>query len=59
MYKLFVFIAFMPSSGYINLESRRNEFAELLPITPIFKHPKNEGDAIGTFIDIVVHADKL
>lgn len=49
----------MPSAGYISLEQKKNVFAELLPITPLFKHPKTDLQNVGTFLDVVVHSDKL
>lgn len=54
-----VFLAFMSSTGYINLERTKNEFVELLPVTPIFKHSRNDSESSGCFIDIIIHADKL
>lgn len=52
-------LAFIPSSGYIRLESKKNDFVELLPVTPLFKHLKGDPEKPGTYIDIVVHSDKL
>ncbi|GLV34582.1 hypothetical protein CBL_09063 [Carabus blaptoides fortunei] len=52
-------LAFMPAAGYMALVEKRNACIELLPVTPIFKHPKNEHNAAGNFVDVIVHADKL
>lgn len=49
----------MSSTGYINLEKSKNEFVELLPVTPIFKHSRNDNESSGTFVDFIIHADKL
>ncbi|XP_071446365.1 uncharacterized protein [Hetaerina americana] len=51
-------IAFMSCSSYVKLEDAKNTYAELLPVTPVFQHPKNVDRLKGYYADIIIHADR-
>ncbi|XP_077291548.1 phosphonates-binding periplasmic protein-like isoform X2 [Arctopsyche grandis] len=51
-------IAFMSSRSYMKLVEENNSQAELLPVTPVFVHPKNVNNEPGYYADIVIHRDK-
>ncbi|KAG8232788.1 hypothetical protein J437_LFUL012681 [Ladona fulva] len=51
-------LAFMTCEGFVSLEASRNEFMELLPVTPVFLHPKNPDGLKGYYADIIMHADR-
>lgn len=39
------------------VDEKRTEFAELLPVSPVFKHPKNKTGKPGYYSDIIIHTD--
>nr|CAD7261582.1 unnamed protein product [Timema shepardi] len=50
-------IAFLSSSAYTKLLDTKNAFTELLPVTPVFSHPKNKLEEKGYYSDIIIHID--
>lgn len=51
-------IVFISAASYIKLlEDNMPEHAELLPVTPVFKHSKNKLGKPGYYSDIVIHTD--
>nr|CAD7458627.1 unnamed protein product [Timema tahoe] len=50
-------IAFLSSSAYTKLLDTKNTFIELLPVTPVFSHPKNKLEEKGYYSDIIIHID--
>ncbi|XP_039753505.1 uncharacterized protein LOC120628905 [Pararge aegeria] len=51
-------IAFMTAAAYMKLREKKNEFVELLPVTPVFAHQMNVENKPGYFSDIIIHSDK-
>ncbi|XP_046389623.1 uncharacterized protein LOC124158530 [Ischnura elegans] len=51
-------LAFLSCSSYVKLEDSKNKYFELLPVTPIFHHPKNVDRLKGYYADIIIHADR-
>ncbi|CAG2066781.1 unnamed protein product, partial [Timema podura] len=49
--------AFLSSSAYTKLLDTKNTFTELLPVTPVFSHPKNKLEEKGYYSDIIIHID--
>lgn len=52
------FAAFMTAAAYMKLRGQKNEFAELLPVTPVFAHQMNVENKPGYFSDVIIHSDK-
>lgn len=52
------FSGFMSPTAYLKLKDDDNKFAELLPVTPVFMHPKNTNFEPGYYADIIIHKDK-
>ncbi|CAH0715463.1 unnamed protein product, partial [Brenthis ino] len=51
-------LAFMTAAAYMKLRDTKNEFIELLPVTPVFAHQMNVENKPGYFSDIIIHSDK-
>ncbi|XP_072949387.1 phosphonates-binding periplasmic protein-like [Epargyreus clarus] len=51
-------IAFMTAAAYMKLREQKNEFVELLPVTPIYAHQMNVENKPGYFSDVIIHSDK-
>lgn len=54
---IFDILAFVTPAAYRKLVESRNEFAELLPVAPVFKHPRNKDNSPGYYSDIIIHID--
>lgn len=50
--------AFMTAAAYMKLDAKRNDYIELLPVTPVFAHQMNVENKPGYFSDIIIHSDK-
>ncbi|XP_075220057.1 uncharacterized protein LOC142323761 [Lycorma delicatula] len=51
-------IAFLSAEAYIEIiEKKRTDYAELLPVAAVFKHPKNRIAKPGYYSDIIIHTD--
>lgn len=48
----------MTATAYMNLRSQKNEYVQLLPVTPVFAHQMNVENKPGYFSDIIIHSDK-
>lgn len=48
---------FFSPMQYLKLKSSRVKKFELLPITPVFAHPKNSEGRPGYYSDIIMHTD--
>lgn len=42
---------------YVKMKSLPVKQFELLPVTPVFMHPKNTANGPGYYSDIIMHAD--
>lgn len=42
----------------MKLKEDNNVHAELLPVTPVFMHPKNTKNEPGYYADLIIHKDK-
>ena len=49
--------AFITPTAYVKLQDSKNPNVELLPVAPVFKHPKNLDEEPGYFSDIIIHID--
>lgn len=58
MLNAFLFAAFMSPRAYMKLKEDNNVHAELLPVTPVFMHPKNTKNEPGYYADLIIHKDK-
>ncbi|XP_049937299.1 uncharacterized protein LOC126411141 isoform X2 [Schistocerca serialis cubense] len=50
-------IGFMSVLSFLELLDDKNKYAELLPVTPVFRHRKNKDDVAGYYSDIIIHID--
>lgn len=48
----------MTAAAYMKLRGRKNDFIDLLPVTPVFAHQMNVENKPGYFSDIIIHSDK-
>ncbi|XP_049807482.1 uncharacterized protein LOC126250043 [Schistocerca nitens] len=48
-------IGFMSVLSFLELLDDKNKYAELLPVTPVFRHRKNKDDVAGYYSDIIIH----
>lgn len=48
----------MTAAAYMKLDAKRNDYIELLPVTPVFAHQMNVENKPGYFSDIIIHSDK-
>ncbi|XP_034832011.1 phosphonates-binding periplasmic protein-like [Maniola hyperantus] len=51
-------LAFTTAAAYMKLRDKKNEFVELLPVTPVFAHQMNVENKPGYFSDVIIHCDK-
>jgi hypothetical protein len=47
----------LTASAYLKLLDTQNEYVELLPVTPVFDHPKNTEGIKGYYSDVIIHVD--
>jgi hypothetical protein len=47
----------LTASAYVKLLDTQNKYAELLPVTAIFDHPKNTEGVTGYYSDVIIHVD--
>lgn len=50
-------MGFLTTSTYVKLLDMQNKYVELLPVTPVFVHPKNTEGAKGYYSDVIIHVD--
>jgi ABC-type phosphate/phosphonate transport system substrate-binding protein len=50
-------IAFMCSTGYVRMLSERNQFMELLPVAPLYDHPKADRRPV-YFSEVIIRKEK-
>jgi len=54
-FRMFWCVGFLSPTQYLKM--KRSKQIELLPITPVFVHPKNVEQKPGYFADVIVHTD--
>ena len=57
MYNVTLTSGFMTASAYVKLLDGKHPHVELLPVAPVFDHPKNTEGIKGYYSDIIIHVD--